>query len=127
MSYLNLIPSNERKRSFVRADMRGQVIIHDSDRLFIAPLTNLSAGGAFIQSLVDIPVGKPIRIVIRSSQLQITFQAEGKVVRVENGAENSGKKGGLAVEFTQLSSEARIHILKTVSEIRLAEQLRAVA
>lgn len=106
-------------RSFHRAPIRGHVMIHDEERLFIAPLENISAGGLFINQLVSLPAGREVRIVVKSSKLQAPVQAVGRVVRVE-----SDNRRGLAVQFTSLSNEAKAIIQNFVFESRMETALQ---
>src|SRR4051812_36828670 len=100
---------NSVVRTHVRAAIAGKVFIHDENRLFIAPLNNLSAGGFFVDRLVSIPEGSRVRVVIKSDSLNDAVQALGKVVRVET----DGRRG-LAVQFTAISKKARDVISKSV-------------
>ena len=107
-------------RTHVRADITGKVFIHDENRLFIAPLSNLSAGGLFVDRLVSIPEGVLVRVVIKSDKLHGPVQALGKVVRVET----NGRRG-LAVQFTAISKKAREVISKSVSVAHVEEAIAA--
>lgn len=100
--------------------MRGYVMIHDENRLYIAPLTNISAGGVFVSQLVNIPAGRNVRVVVKSNRLGAPIQALGTVVRIEI----DGRKGS-AVEFTSLSAQDKEHIQACVFETRLELALKA--
>ncbi len=107
-------------RTHVRAQITGKVFIHDENRLFIAPLNNLSAGGLFVDRLVSIPEGSRVRVVIKSDSLHDAVQALGKVVRVET----DGRRG-LAVQFTAISKKAREAISKSVNVAHVEEAIAA--
>ncbi len=107
-------------RTHVRAQVAGKVFIHDENRLFIAPLNNLSAGGLFVDRLVSIPEGSRVRVVIKSDQLHDAVQALGKVVRVE-----TDERRGLAVQFTAISKKAREVISKSVAVADIEQKLAA--
>ncbi len=107
-------------RTHVRAAMSGKVFIHDENRLFIAPLSNLSAGGLFVDRLISIPEGSRVRVVIKSDKLNDAVQALGKVVRVE-----SDGRRGLAVQFTAISKKAREVISKSVAVADVEAKLAA--
>jgi c-di-GMP-binding flagellar brake protein YcgR len=108
-------------RAFHRVAVRGHVMIHDDERLYIAPLENISAGGIFINQLISLPTGRMVRVVVKSSKLRAPVQAIGRVVRVE--ADN---RRGLAVEFTSLSSQAKEVIQNCVFEARMENALKIV-
>lgn len=106
-------------RNFHRVQIRGHVMIHDEERLFIAPLDNISAGGLFINQLVSLPAGREVRVVVKSSKLQHPVQAIGRVVRVET----DGRRG-IAVEFTSISGDAKEIIQNCVFESRMENALQ---
>ena len=109
----------QRLRVFQRVRIDGEVIVHDEERLHIARLQDISAGGLFIEDLNSIPPGKQVRLVIKSSKLQKAVQATGKIVRVEKELGN-----GSAVEFTSISSRAREIIQNCVFEQRMERALK---
>jgi c-di-GMP-binding flagellar brake protein YcgR len=108
-------------RAHHRASIRGHVMIHDDERLYIAPLENISAGGIFVNQLISLPTGRTVRVVVKSSKLRAPVQAVGRVVRVE-----SDSRRGLAVEFTSLSSQAKDVIQSCVFEARMENALKVV-
>lgn len=108
-----------RLRVFERASISGQVMIHDEEHLFVAPLNNISAGGLFIDKLVSIPTGRVVRIVVKSPKLDKPVQAKGTIVRVE-----SDQRRGSAVEFTSISASAREVIQNCVFETRMEGALK---
>jgi c-di-GMP-binding flagellar brake protein YcgR len=113
--------TDERLQVFERVTLKGQVLIHDENRLFIAPLNNISAGGVFIDELTVLPIGGEVRVVVRSPRLENPIQAVGTVVRVEDRLRH-----GIAVEFTTISSEARECIQNCVFESRVEKVLKVV-
>ena len=62
-----------RARAFPRANLPGRVYIHDEERLFIAPLDNISAGGIFIEGLTSFPQGRDVKIVVKVDKLIILY------------------------------------------------------
>jgi len=108
-----------RLRVFQRAQVKGRVIVHDDTQLFIAPLDNISAGGLFIDQLMNIPSGKQVRLVVKSAKLESPVQATGTVIRVERD-----NRQGLAIEFTSISSRARETIQNCVFESRMEKVLK---
>ena len=112
--------NTQRLRVFERAMINGQVFIHDEEHLFIAPLNNISAGGLFVDQLVNIPRGHEVRLVVKSPKLDGPIIAKGTVVRIEDQ-----KRRGLAVEFTSISSRARELIQNCVFESRMEGALKA--
>ncbi len=111
--------TGQRLRVFERASISGSVMIHDEEHLFVAPLSNISAGGVFIDKLISIPAGKVVRIVVKSPKLDKPVQAKGTIVRVE-----SDERRGTAVEFTSISSQAREVIQNCVFETRMEGALK---
>lgn len=111
--------SSRRLRAFARLDLPGEVLIHNEEDLYIAPLLNLSAGGCFVEKLHAIPEGSEVKIVVRSERLNAPIQAKGTVVRVEKG-----KRLGLAIEFTSIEQEARDSIQTLVYENKLQNALK---
>lgn len=106
-------------QKFARSGIRAQVIIHNEEHLFIAPIENISAGGVFIDQLVAIPFGSRVRIVIKSPQLQKPIQAIGTVVRIENQT-----RRGMAIEFLAISQESRHTIQSYVLDTNSEQELR---
>ncbi len=121
-SKVALKSENTRMRVFQRAKISGQVIIHDEEHLYIAPIENISAAGVFIDQLEHFNEGSQVRMVVRSSHLNEPLQATGTVVRVQ-----TGPKRGLAVEFTSISTRAREMIQNYVFESRLEATLKGVS
>jgi len=113
-------PASEGKRVFARATLTGRVLIHDDNRLFIAPLANLSSGGIFVSQLVGLSQGAHVRVVIKSPRLGAPVQAVGRVVRVE-----TGPRKGLAVAFESIDPVFRQTIQKCVTEDQVARALKA--
>ena len=106
-------------RVFPRVRVEGQVIIHDEDHLFIAPLNNISAGGIFVDKLLSLEHGAQVRVVVKSPKLGCPVQAKGTVVRVQReGAQ------GLAVEFTSITRSAKEAIQNCVFESKLEMALK---
>lgn len=112
-------PEGRRLRVFQRAQLPGRVMVHDDTQLFIAPLENISAGGLFIDQLMNIPSGKTVRVVVKSPRLDSPIQATGTVVRVERD-----DRKGLAIEFTSISSRARESIQNCVFESKMEKVLK---
>jgi len=112
-------PEGRRLRVFQRAQLPGRVMVHDDTQLFIAPLENISAGGLFIDQLMNIPSGKTVRVVVKSPKLEAPIQATGTVIRVERD-----NRHGLAIEFTSISSRARETIQNCVFESKMEKVLK---
>ena len=89
-------------RAHRRMEVNGSVYIHNDEHLYIAPLKNLGAGGAFVGSLISLLEGSLVRVTIKSPHLDAPVQAVGKVVRVENDS-----RRGLAVQFTSISTRSK--------------------
>lgn len=93
----------ERRYSRVQLPVAAQVSCASLD-LFHEPahLRDVSAGGAFFYSDIDLEPGTTLRIefavTVIGSQVQIT--CEGSVVRVEPNA--LGEKTGIAMQFASL-------------------------
>lgn len=102
-----------------RAEVEGSVIMHDRTHWMVAPLVNLSTGGIFVEGKTQLEKGSRVRVIVRSPGLEEPIAARGNVVRVEKG-----KRMGLAVEFTSLSSEDRKKISTYVRESRTQDSLK---
>jgi Tfp pilus assembly protein PilZ len=111
---------NTRARKHPRAKTTGQVIIHNEQRLFIAPLDDISAGGLFVKQLVSLPIGSEVKIVVKGPGFSTPLQAVGKVVRV-----NHDNRKGIAVQFTQISDGDKESIQSAVFELRMEAALKA--
>lgn len=124
---MNRIPNGLKKtpnpRVHPRVRVSGQVMIHDEERLFIAPLSDISAGGVFVNQLVNIPLGRSVKVIVKGPRFEKPVQAEGTVVRVDKD-KNSGRKG-LAVQFTGISEMAKDAIQACVFELRMEAALKA--
>jgi len=116
-----LKPINQRLRAYSRIEISGDVVIHNDEDLYIAPLANLSAGGCFITQLNSIPLGTEVRVVVRSTKLKSPVQAQGIVVRVENQA-----RVGTAIEFTSIPEESRDQIQTLVYEHKVHSALKII-
>lgn len=103
-----------------RASIEGKVFIHDEEHLFIAPLNNISAGGLFIDQLVNISPGTEVRLVVKSPGLLEAIQLTGVVVRVERD-----KRKGIAIEFGRVDAHAKEVIETCVAERRMESVLKA--
>jgi len=100
--------------------MNAQVMIHDEERLFIAPLSDISAGGMFVSQLVSIPVGAVVKIVVKGPQWEAPLQVEGTVVRVDKK-----DRIGIAVRFTGISNATKDAIQACIFEMRMEAALKA--
>ena len=108
-----------RYQVFQRAEIEGNVLIHDEDQLYIARLNNISAGGLFVDRLVSLPEGRVVRLVVKSPKLEQPVQARGTIVRIQGEG-----RPGLAVEFTSISSRSRDAIKNCVQEARMESALK---
>ena len=112
---------HNRLQVFKRAEVTGEVFIHNDDSLFQASIVNLSAGGVFLNRLMAYDTNTPVRVVIKARGLPTPIQAIGKVVRVERE-----KKQGMAVEFTSISRQSREQIQNCVLANRMKTALKSV-
>lgn len=112
-------PVGKRVQLHKRALVSGSVILHDRTVWMVAPLVNLSTGGIFVEGVSVLEKGSRVRVIVRSPGLDNPVAARGNVVRVERG-----KRTGLAIEFTSLSSEDRRKISTYVRESRTEEILK---
>ncbi len=108
-----------KKQKYERISLQGTALIHDDDHLFAAPLENLSRGGLFLSQLTSMKQGQVVKLVIKSEELAVPFQAEGRVVRVE-----SSERKGIAIEFISLKAFAVKLIENRVSEKTLESELK---
>lgn len=111
--------SYAKERKSERVQLQGRVFIHDQGHLFIAPLSNISEGGLFIDKLVSLPEGRPVRIVVKSDRFSMPVQARGTIVRVEKGS-----RKGSAVKFEVLPAKTRTLITECVNQNQLEDALR---
>ncbi len=114
------LPEGSRPRIHPRARVAGQVMIHDEARLFIAPIGDISAGGVFVTSLVHLPIGSVVKLVLKAPALTGPVQVEGTVVRVDRE-----QRRGSAVRFSLLADSARDAIQAIVFESRMEAALKA--
>ncbi len=108
------------QRAFARAPMSGKVIVHDEEHVYIASLGNISAGGLFLNQVVQMPIGTMVRLVVKSPKMGVPVQAVGKIVRIEK----EDRKGS-AVVFTSITSIAQQMINACVFEAKLENALKA--
>jgi len=113
---------NNTVRDMPRATVEGRVFIHNEERLFIAPIVDISEGGCFVGQLTALTKGAKIRAVIKSQTLGQPIQIVGTVIRVE-----TGNRTGVAIGFTDLPDEARKRIARLVSTSKSQEGLQEVA
>ena len=104
-----------------RAKVVGQVYIHNDERLFIAPLNNISAGGIFINGITSLRKGNNVKVIVKSPELDHAVQAKGKVVRIERS-----DRRGLAVEFTDISETTRQFIERCIDNTGLQSALKVI-
>ena len=114
-------PKPPRLQLYRRAAVLGQVYIHNDERLFIAPLNNISAGGLFINGITSLRRGNSVKIVVKSPELDQAVQAIGRVVRIERS-----DRRGLAVEFTDISDNAKEFIERCVHNSGLQSALKVI-
>lgn len=100
-------------RTQIRVEVTGRVFVHNDEKLFIAPLVDLSEGGCFIGQLTSLKQGAKIRAVIKCPALEQPIQILGQVIRVENGA-----RVGAAVSFTRIASDAQRKIVRLVQKMK---------
>ncbi len=103
------------KRVHNRADIPGRIFIHDENRLFSAPMKNISAGGLYVGGLAEFPEGREVYVVVKSPYIEGgSIQARGTVVRVQG----TDSEKGLAIQFTHISPSTQTLIQQTVDEER---------
>jgi len=78
-------------RSFPRKEYFSQISFHSEERLYVGNITNISLGGAYVQSLDIFPVGQALTVVIPFTHKAETVKRTGKV------AWNNGE--GFGFEF----------------------------
>ncbi len=67
-------------RRFLREEYFSQISFHSNERLYAGNITNISLGGAFVQSLDIFPVGQTLSVVIPFTHKAETVKRTGKVV-----------------------------------------------
>ena len=113
---------NNTVRDMARVPVEGRVFIHDEEKLFIAPIVDISEAGCFVGQLTALTKGTKIRAVIKSQTLGEPIQIVGTVMRVETGT-----RPGVAIEFTSLSDDARKRIARHVTASKSQQKLEEVA
>ena len=78
-------------RRFPRKEYFSQISFHSEERLYAGNITNISLGGAYVQSLDIFPVGQALTVVIPFTHKAETVKRTGKV------AWNNGE--GFGFEF----------------------------
>ena len=78
-------------RIFPRKEYFSQISFHSEERLYAGNITNISLGGAYVQSLDIFPVGQALTVVIPFTHKAETVKRTGKV------AWNNGE--GFGFEF----------------------------
>ena len=106
-------------QKYPRISIPGFVLVHDEEHFFISPLANVSCGGLFTDQRLSLLKGAEVRVVIKSPQLERPVQALGTVVRIE-----TGKRKGIAIEFTSISRESRERIRTCVAEQKIGRLLQ---
>ena len=67
-------------RLFPRKEYFSQISFHSEERLYAGNITNISLGGAYVQSLDIFPVGQALTVVIPFTHKADTVKRTGKVV-----------------------------------------------
>jgi hypothetical protein len=113
---------NNTVRDMGRVPVEGRVFIHDEEKLYIAPIVDISEAGCFVAQLTALKKGAKVRAVIKSQTLGQPIQIVGTVMRVE-----TGNRPGVAIGFTNLSDEARKRIARHVASSKSPQKLGEVA
>lgn len=108
---------NNSVRDMGRVPVDGRVFIHNEEKLFIAPIVDISEAGCFVGQLTALAKGARIRAVIKSQTLGQPIQIVGTVIRVETGS-----RPGVAIGFTSLSDEARKCIARHVATAKKSQE-----
>ncbi len=111
--------NQSKKQKHPRVPLKGIAYIHDDEHLYAAQLNNLSKGGMFLSQLTALEDSKVVKIVVKSEDLGVPFQASGRIVRVE-----SNNRKGTAIEFISLKNEVQKLIDKRVQEVALEDELK---
>jgi Tfp pilus assembly protein PilZ len=109
-------------RDMGRAPVEGRIFIHDEEKLYIAPIVDISEAGCFVAHLTALTIGAKVRAVIKSPALGSPIQIVGTVMGVE-----TGNRSGVAIGFTKVSDEARKRIARHVASSKSSQQLGDVA
>jgi hypothetical protein len=108
-------------RKYIRASVKGQVLLHNESKLLVAPLNNLSEGGVFVNGVTSLPEGSLVKLVIRSEFFKEPIQAEGKIIRIEKK-----ERKGSAIQFTGMSVENLTDIKSSVLKAKKKEALNSL-
>ena len=72
---------------------------------FSLRMTDVGAGGCFLDALFPLPVGSKVRVTLRHGLMD--FHAEGQVVYSQSGL-------GMGIAFDELNSEQRHSLMQLV-------------
>jgi len=109
--WVPMSPEATERRSHNRIPVQVRVSIHYTGQEFTASSRNLSAGGVFLETDQQVPVGTRVRLRFTVPIIaKYPIRAEGEVVWVGGDV-----PPGLAVRFTDMSEDDRA-LLGEISE-----------
>jgi len=104
--------SNRRLYPRIRARVTTEIVIEDADRPALGILTNLSAGGCYIESGAMLLPGSRLKLTFSVEQNKVAIQSE--VVRMDMGI-------GAAIKFTESSHEVRVALHRALEQLATVE------
>ncbi|MGA8154006.1 MAG: diguanylate cyclase [Terriglobales bacterium] len=104
-------PSRKNRRLHARLKCRVTIEMHPqaSESPIFANLIDISLGGCYVETSSILQPGTKLKLVFSVDDGQ--FQAEGSVTRIDPGS-------GVAVQFQELTREAREHMLRILEFIQ---------
>jgi Tfp pilus assembly protein PilZ len=108
----------EFQRRFFRFSQRLPASLRVNGRSHQVELSNLSLGGVFIRSSLDIPIGKKIGLLIDLPEPPRTIALSGCVCW-RKGVD--GKAAGLGIRFFPLSADAIWSIIANIEQVMSRE------
>lgn len=101
-----LDPREVDRRRSVRVPTRLRVRYETGTGFERSHLTNLSRGGAFVQTEFPLPVGSPIRLRVEIEPENDEIELPGQVVQSYSGPSQADERTGMGIRFMELSPEA---------------------
>lgn len=91
---------NTNRRKWLRSPFRSRVAVKTDKAIYFMESWNISAGGAYIESEIQIPIGTECTLVPFVDECANIFEARGTVVRTVE----AGRRYGIGIRFDELAS-----------------------
>lgn len=107
---------SERRRA-ERIDLLVRVTYQSVDELFSEFARNINEGGVFIETDDPMELGSTVALQFKLPGSDELIEVEGIVVRT-TGDDEPSDVAGMAIEFGELNSDARLRINELVKRLR---------